>query len=117
MNAFQIEQVAAGDAGEYSCEMTEKDVDVENIREFVTVSVFERESEEYMEEKEHSVELIDFVGLEDINNSEYVSVNAQHNMPKLIPRIAMSSVSMNLYTSSVRMYAFAIVACLLCILL
>ena len=96
--------------------MTEKDVDVENNREFVTVSVFERESEEYMEEKEHGAELIDLVGLEDINNSEYVSVDKKKNKPKLIPRIVVSSSCMNPQTGSVRICVFTIVACALCIL-
>ena len=31
--------VESGDAGEYSCEMTEKDVDIDKTREFVSVSV------------------------------------------------------------------------------
>ena len=97
--------------------MTEKDVDVENNREFVTVSVFERESEEYMEEKEHGVELIDFVGLEDINNSEYVSVSAKNNKPKLIPRLIMSSSCMDPHTGPARIGVFTIVACVICILL
>ena len=117
MIAFQIEQVAAGDAGEYSCEMTEKDDDIEKSREFVTVSVFDRESEEYIEKEENGVEVIKFIGLEDINNSEYVSVSAQNNKPKLIPRIVMSSSCVNLYTGSVRKCVFASFAYLLCILL
>ena len=37
------------DAGEYSCEMTEEEED--KIREFVTVAVFERQSEEEMGER------------------------------------------------------------------
>ena len=97
--------------------MTEKNIDVENSREFVTVSVFERESEEYIEKEENGVEVIEFIGLEDINNSEYVSVRAQNNKPKLIPRITMSSSCMNLYTGSVRICVFVSFAYVLCILI
>ena len=99
--------------------MTEKDVDVENSKELVTVSVFERESEEYIEEKEHGVELIDFVSLEDImnGNGEYVSVSAKNNKPELIPRLVMSSSCMDPHTGPARKGVFTIVACVLCILL
>ena len=98
--------------------MTEKVVDVENSREFVTVSVFERESEEYIEEKEHGVELIDFVSLEDIinGNGEYV-VSEKNNKPELIPRLVMSSSCMDPHTGPARKGVFTIVACVLCILL
>ena len=52
------------DAGEYSCEMTEEEED--KTREFVTVAVFERQSEEEMsaglisQEEEEEIEEIDF---------------------------------------------------------
>ena len=73
LNAFQIEHVVAGDAGEYSCEMIAKNYDIEKTREFVTVSVFLRDSEEYIEGEVNDEEEINFIGPEDVGNSEYAS--------------------------------------------
>merc|ERR1719318_1968848 len=47
---IEIMDVEVEDAGEYSCEMTEEEEEEDKIREFVTVAVFERQSEEEMSE-------------------------------------------------------------------
>ena len=65
------------DAGEYSCEMTEEEED--KVREFVTVAVFERQSEEEMSEgkmiqEEEESEEIDFFGPVDVENSKYKNI-------------------------------------------
>ena len=67
------------DAGEYSCEMTEEEED--KVRGFVTVAVFERQSEEEMserhmtqEDEEEESEEIDFFGPVDVENSKYKNI-------------------------------------------
>ena len=76
---FQIVEVEVEDAGEYSCEMTEEEED--KVREFVTVAVFERQSEEEMSEglmiQEEESEEIDFFGPVDVENSKYK--NSEHD--------------------------------------
>ena len=45
-NSFQFQIVAMieGDSGEYSCEMSEVDEDIEKARHFVVVTVFDRQA-------------------------------------------------------------------------
>ena len=68
------------DAGEYSCEMTEKEKNSNN-REFVTVSVFDRESEE---------ETLEFVDPGDVKIKYYTKQEPKKKR-KLMPKIVMNS--------------------------
>merc|ERR1711872_730520 len=77
------------DAGEYSCEMVHNG-DTEKAREFVTVSVFERESVELQDLKEDESDEIDFIGPVDLTNSRYVS-SVETKKPKFLQTTFMTS--------------------------
>ena len=104
------------DAGEYSCEMTEEEED--KVREFVTVAVFERQSEEEMsegqmiqEEEEEESEEIDFFGPVDVVHSKYKS-SEDDKKHRVIPGVGMIS-----SVSNQQSYILILLTCGLCGLL
>ena len=99
------------DAGEYSCEMAEKG-DTEKDRESVTVSVFERESEELISMKEKESEEIDFIGPIDVTNSRYVSSD-EKKVPRFITPRSVSSSCVNSHGICHRKYVMTLVTCVL----
>ena len=100
------------DAGEYSCEMTEEEED--KIREFVTVAVFERQSEEEMSEGkmihfvsqvEEEGEDINYFGPVDMENSKYK--NIEHDKKhQTIPGVALISSVSNQHIGLANTYIF-----------
>ena len=97
-----------GDAGEYSCEMTEKEENSDKTREYVTVSVFERESVEevVLDEEEESADYIHhFIGPVDVKNSEYT----KYEHKKLIPPISMTSSYSNSHVVCASKYIFTLI--------
>jgi hypothetical protein len=108
------------DAGEYSCEMTEEEEE-DKFREFVTVAVFERQSEEEMSEEqliweEEGSEEIDFFGPVDVKNSKYK--NSEHDKThRVIPSVGMISSVSNQQIGLAHTYILPLVTCGLCVLL
>ena len=109
------------DAGEYSCEMTEEEED--KIREFVTVAVFERQSEEEMsegqmiqEEEGEESEEIDFFGPVDVENSKYENIEDDKNH-QAIPIVAVISSVSNQHIGLANTCILPLVTCGLCFLL
>ena len=107
--------MGAMDAGAYSCEMTEK-ADNEKTREFVAVSVFERESEEFVQVKEKESEEIDFIGPVDVTNSKNVRSDKK-SKPKIILHSSVSSSYMDTQVGCERKYLLTLVTCVLSSLL
>ena len=108
------------DAGEYSCEMTEEEED--KVREFVTVAVFERQSEEEMsegqmiQEEEEESEEIDFFGPVDVANSKYKNIK-DDKKHKTIPGVAILSYVSNSHTGLAHTYILIQVTCVLYVML
>ena len=106
------------DAGEYSCEMTEEEED--KIREFVTVAVFERQSEEeigegqMIQEEEEESEEIDFFGPVDVENSKYKNIDHDKKQQS-IPSVAVISSVSNSNTGLANTYILILVTCGLCV--
>ena len=108
------------DAGEYSCEMTEEEED--KIREFVTVAVFERQSEEDMsegkmiQEEEEEIEEINFFGPVDVENSKYKNIE-DVKKHQTMPDVAVINSVSNSHIELAHMYILPLVTCGLCVLL
>ena len=105
------------DAGEYSCKMTEEEED--KIREFDTVAVFERQSEEEMSEEqliqeEDESEEIDFFGPVDVGNSKYKNSEHDKKQQPIRSFAVISSVS-NSDTGLPNTYILILVTCGLCV--
>jgi hypothetical protein len=121
--------VKVEDAGEYSCEMTEEEED--KIREFVTVAVFERQSEEEMGEgnmmqeeenerqmikEEEESEEIDFFGTVEVANSKYKNIKHDKKHQR-IPGVAIISYVSNSHTGLANTYILILVTCVLYVML
>ena len=114
---FQIEEMIEGDSGEYSCEMSEKDQDIEKARHFVIVSVFERQAwqiEEAMREEEMGNEEIDLIDPVDVTNSKH---NKSAKKKMLNPSVAMISSNSNSHGGYPSIFIFTQVTCLVFIFL
>merc|ERR1711909_84717 len=108
---LEIAQMEIEDGGEYSCEIAGQD-ETEKERKFVTVSVFERESEEMIAMEEKESEEINFIGPQDVTNSRYVS-SVERNDPRFFPPSLMSSSCVDSHSSCYKKYVIIFVTCVL----
>ena len=96
------------DAGKYSCEMTEKG-DAGKTREFVSVSVFERQNEELVGIHDKENEDIDFIAPVDMTNVS----NGDGRKAESFPATFISSSCVDSHSWCLRKHIFSIITCLL----
>jgi hypothetical protein len=106
-----------GDSGEYSCQMSETNENIEKARHFVIISVFERQAwqiEEEMREEEKGSEEIDFIDPVDVTNSKY---NKSERKKMLNTSVAMISSNSNSHGGYPSIFIFPQIPCIVFIFL